>query len=293
MASEHDRRLAEYERQVDDLQGQLKGLEEEVVVLRRRLQDAPEAGPHARGEDPRDQGPARSRPSPRTNASPPPSARRASTSPRCGKRSRSSRCRRPPTAPSSAPTTTAPSTSSPPAARCASRCTPRSSVDAIVRGQEVALNESLNVVLARGAEISGEVVILKEVLESKDRALIVGRADEERVCELGGVAARREAARRRPPPHGRPLRPARRAHPPARGRGAGARRGPRRHLRRRRRPRRPDRCDQGRGRAPVPLRRAVPRARAPAAEGHPALRPARAAARRSSPRRSPTRSRSG
>ena len=41
MASEHDRRLAEYERQVDDLQGQLKGLEEEVVVLRRRLQDAP------------------------------------------------------------------------------------------------------------------------------------------------------------------------------------------------------------------------------------------------------------
>src|SRR5215218_3712175 len=41
MASEHDRRLAEYERQVGDLQGQLKGLEEEVVVLRRRLQDAP------------------------------------------------------------------------------------------------------------------------------------------------------------------------------------------------------------------------------------------------------------
>ena len=41
MASEHDRRLAEYERQVNDLQGQLKGLEEEVVVLRRRLQDAP------------------------------------------------------------------------------------------------------------------------------------------------------------------------------------------------------------------------------------------------------------
>src|SRR5215204_7055393 len=41
MASEHDRRLAEYERQVDELQGQLKGLEEEVVVLRRRLQDAP------------------------------------------------------------------------------------------------------------------------------------------------------------------------------------------------------------------------------------------------------------
>ena len=39
--------------------------------------------------------------------------------------------------------------------------------------------------LARSAEISGEIVILKEILESKDRVLIVGRADEERVRELG------------------------------------------------------------------------------------------------------------
>ena len=61
---------------------------------------------------------------------------------------------------------------------------PEVEVDAIVRGQEVALNESLNVVLARAAEVSGEVVVLKEVLEGRDRALIVGRADEERVCEL-------------------------------------------------------------------------------------------------------------
>src|SRR6201985_539671 len=44
------------------------------------------------------------------------------------------------------------------------------------RGQEVVLNESLNVVLARGAEVSGEVVTLKEVLEDGLRALIVGRA---------------------------------------------------------------------------------------------------------------------
>src|ERR1700710_2394656 len=41
MASEHERRLTEYEAQVDQLQDQLKTLEEEVVVLRRRLQDAP------------------------------------------------------------------------------------------------------------------------------------------------------------------------------------------------------------------------------------------------------------
>jgi proteasome-associated ATPase len=46
------------------------------------------------------------------------------------------------------------------------------------------LNESLNVVLARGPEIAGEVVVLKELLEHGTRALVVGRADEERVCEL-------------------------------------------------------------------------------------------------------------
>nr|WP_262321748.1 proteasome ATPase [Acidiferrimicrobium sp. IK] len=54
----------------------------------------------------------------------------------------------------------------------------------LVRGQEVVLNESLNVVLARNPEVSGEVVTLKEVLDDGTRAMIVGRADEERVVEL-------------------------------------------------------------------------------------------------------------
>src|SRR5205807_10056164 len=49
------------------------------------------------------------------------------------------------------------------------------------RGQEVVLNESLNVVLARGSDLSGEVVTLKEVLDGGRRAIIVARADEERV----------------------------------------------------------------------------------------------------------------
>ncbi len=52
------------------------------------------------------------------------------------------------------------------------------------RGAEVVLNESLNVVLARSGELTGEVVTLKEVLDGGARALIVGRADEERVAEL-------------------------------------------------------------------------------------------------------------
>ena len=51
------------------------------------------------------------------------------------------------------------------------------------RGAEVVLNESLNVVLSRGADMTGEVVVFKERLDER-RALIVGRADEERVVEL-------------------------------------------------------------------------------------------------------------
>ena len=62
---------------------------------------------------------------------------------------------------------------------------PELELDDLRRGQEVVLNESLNVVLARGPEVQGEVVIFKELLEDGRRALIVGRADEERVCELG------------------------------------------------------------------------------------------------------------
>ena len=52
------------------------------------------------------------------------------------------------------------------------------------RGAEVALNESFNIILARSPERSGEVVSVKEVMEDGVRALVVGRADEERVCEL-------------------------------------------------------------------------------------------------------------
>ena len=51
------------------------------------------------------------------------------------------------------------------------------------KGQEVVLNESLNVVMARGAEQAGEVVTLKNTLDD-NRVLVVGRADEERVVEL-------------------------------------------------------------------------------------------------------------
>ncbi|HYN35989.1 MAG TPA: proteasome ATPase [Actinomycetota bacterium] len=52
------------------------------------------------------------------------------------------------------------------------------------RGQEVMLNEALNVIEAFEFEIHGEVVTLKEKLEDGKRALVIARADEERVIEL-------------------------------------------------------------------------------------------------------------
>ena len=52
------------------------------------------------------------------------------------------------------------------------------------RGNEVVLNESLSVILAREGEGSGEVVVLKELLDDGRRAVVFARADEERVAEL-------------------------------------------------------------------------------------------------------------
>ncbi len=56
--------------------------------------------------------------------------------------------------------------------------------DSLDRGAEVVLNESFNVVQARRPEVVGEVVTIKEIMDDGVRAMVVGRADEERVCEL-------------------------------------------------------------------------------------------------------------
>jgi proteasome-associated ATPase len=61
---------------------------------------------------------------------------------------------------------------------------PSIEVAALRRGQEVMLNEALNVVAVHGYETVGEIVMLKEVLEDGERALVVGHTDEERVVRL-------------------------------------------------------------------------------------------------------------
>lgn len=61
---------------------------------------------------------------------------------------------------------------------------PNVDLDNVTRGQEVMLNEALNVVAALEFEEIGEVVMFKELLADGERALIIANADEERVVRL-------------------------------------------------------------------------------------------------------------
>ncbi|RFS83959.1 proteasome ATPase [Actinomadura spongiicola] len=61
---------------------------------------------------------------------------------------------------------------------------PAVDVDELQRGQEVMLNEALNVVEALAFEEQGEVVMLKELFDDGERALVIAHADEERVVKL-------------------------------------------------------------------------------------------------------------
>ena len=61
---------------------------------------------------------------------------------------------------------------------------PEVDLEDVKRGQEVILNEALNVVEVCEFEVQGEVVTLKEILEDRTRVVVIARADEERVVEL-------------------------------------------------------------------------------------------------------------
>jgi proteasome-associated ATPase len=61
---------------------------------------------------------------------------------------------------------------------------PSVEVHELRRGQELMLNEALNVVEAMKFERVGDIVTLKEILEDGERALVIGHTDEERVVRL-------------------------------------------------------------------------------------------------------------
>ena len=57
-------------------------------------------------------------------------------------------------------------------------------VEELVPGQEVMVNEAMNVIAGMAYERVGEIVMFKELLEGGDRALVIGHTDEERVVRL-------------------------------------------------------------------------------------------------------------
>ncbi|MEE8497831.1 MAG: proteasome ATPase [Acidimicrobiia bacterium] len=62
---------------------------------------------------------------------------------------------------------------------------PSIEIKELEQGQEVLLNEAMNVIDARDFDTTGEVATVKEILDDT-RIIILGRADEERVVERSG-----------------------------------------------------------------------------------------------------------
>jgi proteasome-associated ATPase len=186
MAQDGQRRLAEYERQVAELQGQLKTVEDEIVVLRRRLQDAPKRVRTLEERLLETKGQLAQAVSQNERLS---ATLREAREHIAALREEVEKLTMPPSAYGTFLGLNDDGTVDVFSAGRKMRVSvhPEVDVESLERGQEVALNESLNVVLARGLEVAGEVVILKELLEGGTRALVVGRADEERVCELASV----------------------------------------------------------------------------------------------------------
>src|SRR4029077_16096928 len=177
MAQDGQRRLAEYERQVAELQAQLKTLEEEIVVLRRRLQDAPkrvrtleERLLETKGQLAQ----AVSQNEKLTYTLPEAREHIAAL------REEVDKLTRPPSAYGTLLGRNDDGTVDVFSGGRKMRVSlhPELEDEELTRGAEGVLNESLKVLLARSGELTGEVVTMKELLDDGVRALIVGRADE-------------------------------------------------------------------------------------------------------------------
>lgn len=184
MASESDKRLGEYEHQVSELQGQLKALDEELVLMRRRLQDAPKRVRTLEERLLETKGSLAQAVSQNEKLS---ATLREAREHIAALREEVEKLTMPPLGYATFLGANEDGTVDIVTAGRKMRVAlhPELDIATVSRGDEVVLNESLNVVLSRRSEISGEVVVIKDVLEDGLRALIVGRADDERVCELG------------------------------------------------------------------------------------------------------------
>jgi proteasome-associated ATPase len=186
MPSEHERRPepgeAEFE-QLAQLREQVHSLEEEVVVLRRRLQDAPKRVRTLEERLLETKGQLAQAASQNEKLS---ATLREAREHIAALREEVEKLTMPPNAYGTFIGTNDDGTVDIMSAGRKMRVSVHPEIDAedLELGHEVVLNESLNVVLARPGERHGEVVTFKELLDDGSRALIVGRADEERVAEL-------------------------------------------------------------------------------------------------------------
>lgn len=181
--SEYERRLSSYEVGMAELQNQLKVMEEEVITLRRRLQDAPKRVRTLEERLLDTKGQLAQAVSQNEKLT---YTLREAREHIAALREEVDKLAHPPSAYGTFlghnDDETADIFTS--GRKMRVEVHPAIAVDELKKGDEVVLNESLNIVKVRAPEQSGEVVSVKEVLEGGLRAVIVGRADEERVVDL-------------------------------------------------------------------------------------------------------------
>jgi proteasome-associated ATPase len=181
--AEYERRLAAYADELADLREQAKALEEEVVSLRRKLADAPKRVRTLEERLLETKGQLAQAVSQNEKLS---YTLREAREHIAALREEVDKLSQPPSAYGVVVGKNDDGTVDVLTSGRKMRVTLRPDIDHadLQRGQEVVLNESFNVVMARAPEQAGEVVTVRELLDDGVRALIVGRADEERVVEL-------------------------------------------------------------------------------------------------------------
>ncbi|HVN50795.1 MAG TPA: proteasome ATPase [Acidimicrobiales bacterium] len=181
--AEYERRLAAYETEMAELREQAKALEEEVVSLRRRLQDAPKRVRTLEERLLETKGQLAQAVSQNEKLT---YTLREAREHIAALRDEVEKLTQPPAAYGTLLGRNDDGTVDVFSGGRKMRVSvhPDLTAEDLTRGAEVVLNESLNVVLARTPELTGEVVTFKELLGDGTRAMILGRADEERVAEL-------------------------------------------------------------------------------------------------------------
>ncbi len=177
---ENDRRLAESQAELHELRDQAAGLEEEVVALRRRLQDAPKRVRTLEERLLETKGQLSQAVSQNEKLT---YTLREARDHIAALREEVEKLTQPPNAYGVVLARNDDGTVDVQSGGRKMRVSVLPEVeDELRRGSEVVLNESLSVVMSRAAEQTGEVVTVKELLDD-GRVVIVGRADDERICD--------------------------------------------------------------------------------------------------------------